>query len=170
MPVLVCFSKRRLVVNEAGLALLTPFREGVPGTGLMYLLTTLCHLHCWAFLLRVCVMEPQNITPKSGVKRSLGARGWVPGQKGAWGIALIPLLLGCWLAGWLPLFALLIPAWLSAFASFSSFFPSTCVYHVDWADCSAGNSASDCGASTAGVGSVLCPAGCGDLVGGVARA
>ena len=66
-------------------------------------------------------MEPKNMTPKSGVKRSLGAKGWVPGQKGSWGIALLPLLLGCWLAGWHPLFALLIPAWFSAFAFFQVF-------------------------------------------------
>lgn len=55
-------------------------------------------------------MEPQNVTPKTGVKRALGAKGWVPVQKGAWGIALLPLLLGCWLVGWHPLFTLLIPA------------------------------------------------------------
>lgn len=53
--------------------------------------------------------------------RTLARLGWLPDQHGAWPIALVPLFLGILDAGWTGTHALLIGAWICAFAWFSAF-------------------------------------------------
>lgn len=50
--------------------------------------------------------------------RSLTVQGWVQDQHGAWPMAIIPIVMGSSIGGWLPIHGLLFISWFSGFHAF----------------------------------------------------
>ena len=65
--------------------------------------------------------QPRRVptaAPQKPKKRRRGKRGWVPNYHGAWGMLVLPAVVGIVVGGWSWMDAVVLPAWWSAYFSY----------------------------------------------------